>query len=1290
MKPVKFLLLIGILCCTTAIGAVVYEIGSMRGFLYGSEPACEYDNWLSHVSEGLANAGMNHYAPWDQQSNSFGSYRTPTSIQLDSWGMVLEAFCAGDIAMVDSMLTLYCFPYQQVIFDDLDSGREYHILRENLNDNEDDNGTEDTWDDQIGSFDYGWGLYVRDPGSYRNILVNCPHPKDDFPSVIMALEGFEKWNGRYLFIAGAGREASYPYGYMPNNNYSISDPSRVENHPFNKAYESAADEIRQNLGRMELSIQIHSYDWNTVHNEPCVQLSAGNGRKIPQLPIKDYSRNQMDLIHQAPFIVHPAGTIGDNQEVPINQYYSVHQHPDYPIYYRKDGYEQRISSNDSYPGYQYNKQMYYSTPPNDLDVESPFFHVEMDELPLCYEATEANYYWFYGWDAEAQSWNLQQRWTRFKAFYMRWIDDLAIVLNHMNPFTNHELPSNPSALVSGNDLVFRWGRSFSFDFDSYEIFIRYIDMDGIPRQQWFDREDRSSLAFQYISELEDWEYLVYSVKPLSVRIRARDKDGSCSIVSNEMLVSRPSDYEVNELSSQPYGNSIKVHWSSQATSSQTTIGWNVYRSLDGLEYGLYASYQTDPALQISYHAGNYYDTNVEPGRIYWYRMSRVFSNGMELLSRMNTQTSLTPVYSLCFSSPNFPQGRIWEFSHQACASDGYNTNYDQQADVLPEGQNFSFVSEPDYGPYLSRDVREFFDPSSTYKEIPLITYYPVFGNPVSISLNTGEYDLYSNLYLHDLHNNAWTDLSVDNYVINSYSGYGRYFRLYWGAYRPTLTIDMDSDLSVYNGYELHLSWSANPLVAVDSFSLYLSRAGMDYLIAENIPRDQNQIDWMVTGVDPGYNYRIKLVAHRQNSPDTELYSQHEIYVDESTYTAQYPQGWQTINIPVNSVYTTLYDLFGDYNMLYTLDPNGSWTQTEEVVANHAYLLYLDQAQEKQWPSTVPAGSYTYQMQQGWNLVPNPYPRSISSANLSFVSGNESHSYPEMIALEILAGGIFVLREKAIRPVWEIRPGEAFMMQVLEDSPVLITITTEATYDAPEPPTISWTGTLVFTDMSGSQTNVVLGSADLGTDDTDLGLDFPPPLDLPGTSLHSVILQGEEATELLSAYTGLYPQYSILEKTWALYLRKDTDSPCFVEFHSEDMPENYLVSINHWGQDWTLIPGEPLLLDLPSGESPLTLRVVSNYLAGHDAYQAEQALACYPNPFRQSLFIDCTSNQRGGSLEIFNLRGQLVKRETINEEGRQSIMWDGRDAFGFTCGSGLYLVRLRSGDTIQTRKVIKLD
>ncbi len=51
----------------------------------------------------------------------------------------------------------------------------------------DQNGTEDDYDDEIGAFAYGWGLYIYNPEGTRPTLLQHLYPCDDFPTPAFAL-----------------------------------------------------------------------------------------------------------------------------------------------------------------------------------------------------------------------------------------------------------------------------------------------------------------------------------------------------------------------------------------------------------------------------------------------------------------------------------------------------------------------------------------------------------------------------------------------------------------------------------------------------------------------------------------------------------------------------------------------------------------------------------------------------------------------------------------------------------------------------------------------------------------------------------------------------------------------------------------------------------------------------------------------------------------------------------------------------------------------------------------------
>ena len=102
-RPFFILLIIG-----TIHPEIIHESGDLAMFLGGSAPSSAYENWVSHVSEGIASEGYNDYGPtWlDVQSNGFGTYRVlqENSPVLSYWETIFYHFVNGDTTIVDSLL----------------------------------------------------------------------------------------------------------------------------------------------------------------------------------------------------------------------------------------------------------------------------------------------------------------------------------------------------------------------------------------------------------------------------------------------------------------------------------------------------------------------------------------------------------------------------------------------------------------------------------------------------------------------------------------------------------------------------------------------------------------------------------------------------------------------------------------------------------------------------------------------------------------------------------------------------------------------------------------------------------------------------------------------------------------------------------------------------------------------------------------------------------------------------------------------------------------------------------
>ena len=372
---------------------ILHETGTLRGFLGGSCPGCAYDNWISHISEGIANPGLNDYGPieLDPQTNGFGQYALIPNDSvgnqlIETWYDIFWALLQNDTLSVDDRLVASSLDsvYQFVILSDDDA--EYYILREVLNPEyvDDQLTPDDTTDDVRGSFDYGWGVYVYSPSASRpNVIAEMPHPADDYISPYVGTDVFEMYDVGFLMIAGAGREVLWTNEGEYNNNKSLSDPSRNPQSVFHAAHRAFIDFVDD-----DFAVQVHSFDTVLHQGMLSVALSAGPDDSFPNEPILDRCAYD-DMISLTPYVVVPANTCGTHPDITIRNYYQLY----YEGGYAYQGNAPVIPINDQLPGSSQNQQIVYSHQGHETsnDPEN-FVHIEMDELPDLIQDTITVYY----------------------------------------------------------------------------------------------------------------------------------------------------------------------------------------------------------------------------------------------------------------------------------------------------------------------------------------------------------------------------------------------------------------------------------------------------------------------------------------------------------------------------------------------------------------------------------------------------------------------------------------------------------------------------------------------------------------------------------------------------------------------------------------------------------------------------------------------------------------------------------------------------------------------------------
>jgi len=375
--------------------AYIAETASLQEFYQGVEGNCTYDNWVSHISEGVADAGYNDEGPveLDRQLDGFGNFQLiPADVGGDSllnafYDIFTELF-QGNVATVQNMLTDARLGGKYEVVTITDNGNDYYVLREVLNDYYfDDNGTPgDISDDITGSFDYGWGIYFVNPNAINpEIVLEVPHPCDDYTTPAIGFDAFTVTGAGLLFVNGAGREVEWTESAPYYNSKSLSDPTRNARTPFHEAHKAAVD-----MFGSEFVIQIHSYDTGSHVDAYDTELSTRNDY-YPNQPVMDAS-TYFDVISLTPEYPIAANSIGGSDHVArrVDDYYSL---------YYGGGYSHQgnlaISNYVEQPGYVGNHQMLYTQANHDEQTDDePWFHVEHDEFPNVINESMSTFYNF--------------------------------------------------------------------------------------------------------------------------------------------------------------------------------------------------------------------------------------------------------------------------------------------------------------------------------------------------------------------------------------------------------------------------------------------------------------------------------------------------------------------------------------------------------------------------------------------------------------------------------------------------------------------------------------------------------------------------------------------------------------------------------------------------------------------------------------------------------------------------------------------------------------------------------
>jgi flagellar hook assembly protein FlgD len=86
----------------------------------------------------------------------------------------------------------------------------------------------------------------------------------------------------------------------------------------------------------------------------------------------------------------------------------------------------------------------------------------------------------------------------------------------------------------------------------------------------------------------------------------------------------------------------------------------------------------------------------------------------------------------------------------------------------------------------------------------------------------------------------------------------------------------------------------------------------------------------------------------------------------------------------------------------------------------------------------------------------------------------------------------------------------------------------------------------------------------------------------------------------------------------------------------------------------------------------------------------QTIATSPNPFNSSTTLEYDIQEAGSvDIQIYDILGRTVMTETLSSQspGVYNYTWNGQDNNGRDLASGVYQVRIVSGEKAMTRSVV---
>ncbi len=1296
----KYIFLLISLMSVLMLSAVTVENASLYDFLFGQTDDCAYDNWLSHVAEGIADPGYNVYAAFDRQTDGFGSYNTFDGTESGNWQTIVDFCVNGELTRADSAIAEYGFPYEVVEFNDTDSGRQFFMLRE-IPDTTfyDDNGTPaDSTDDESGAFTYGWGLYIYSPNAANPVIITTPHINDDYPTTVMSYKAFIEWDAAYWCVSGTGREVLWTHQGDYSNSKTLCDPSRVADHPFNVAYQAFCDDIRDDFGRKELSVQIHTYDTEShIGYAPC-QISAGNGKSNPNLPIRDLSFEKIDVVNRTPYIAVPANTVGIHDDVTYFDYYAFNWGT-YDFTYQYGDTLLPVNGHMDLPGYTYNKQMEYTNAGmNDYDVWEPFFHVEFDELPNCYPQDTLNKKWFWGWNPDTGKYDMDKVWDNCIAFYQPFITAMGEVITEMTAMDNGQPPVAPSDLEvydeSQGFVTLQWTQASDFDFSTYEVLVADEPI-GTDNYFTYDKSLSPALGSQATT--------MYTINglgdgPYYFRVRAVDLNDNVSELSDEVIAT-PGLFYNNIFSATPRDGLVELFWT--VASQRDNQGFMVKRATD-VEgpYQTIADWNSNPELgpSISNYVNYYYnDYSVQNGTTYYYKIATMGNDNNEYVSNFVRTVTPEVIYKIMISNGDGSVVDSVEFGYNYAASDYFNNGIDATDNQIATG---TYIKAQFYERYwqsnkeLSRHIKSYYDIDTSLKTWVMRVKTSINNEDLTVSCPNVGFRDGRKLWVIDNSSGIQTDLAVDNYAFQAADNDYRTFVVYLGNALPEVDFAYTNHRYFEEGDELTFSWSIDYSFLIDHFDVFLRSETDEIMLAQDQIYYVSSVNWTVPENLFMEEANLVIGATLTNGEYVEYLSGWQVGTVPQQYQFSYLPGRKILSNPVTDI-NDINTVFGSNLTLHSYVDSAYQTQAS-FDSGMAYWADISNGNVTIQDATFELNPVYHDLDYGWNLVPNPHISDYTMDDLRFNYNGTIYRYTEAVQYKLIMNVCYTYdNEYLMADV--INEGSGFWIYSLKNNVEVVFVPFIDNPDQMFTNEIDYTAKISVTQNNMDKDGIIIGTSEYCSDDFEEHFDLIEPPVKPFSRNISMYIHKDESfadyNVLNQDIRGLLSDEEDARIEWTFNLDIDDLNDIEFSLDTENFPDDVYIYLEYRDELYNLARSNPVIQPInvnSTGKIIVTREFVGNEVP--DFAPTTYLNQNYPNPFNPETKIEFSiARDQNVELAVYNIKGQKVK-DLVKDRltsGPHTIIWEGVDSRDKKVGSGVYFYKLKTENKQLTRKMILL-